>query len=231
MKDWFEWNGVKSTEYGIAVLEQPPITLATERVTYTDVPGRSGSLTSLEGTDVYGDIVLAAECYIKDEERLNEIAGWLKGGGKVKFANRPNVIYEARINNQIPFEKIVRGKPNRTFSVNFRCKPFGYDVDNPIYTLTRSGNVTNRGNVIAEPVITVTGSGDITLMVNQDIIELSGISGSITVDSALMEAYKGTTAQNDKMSGEFPTLKPGTNGISWTGSVTKVEIKVNPRYR
>lgn len=39
MNDWFEWNGKRCTEYGIHVLEQPPLTLPAERVTFTDVPG------------------------------------------------------------------------------------------------------------------------------------------------------------------------------------------------
>ena len=42
MNDWFEWNGFKCTEYGIRVLEQPPITIPSERATFVDVPGRSG---------------------------------------------------------------------------------------------------------------------------------------------------------------------------------------------
>ena len=49
MKDYFIWNGVKSTDYGIHVSEQPPITLPAERITQTNVPGRPGSLTTLEG--------------------------------------------------------------------------------------------------------------------------------------------------------------------------------------
>ena len=59
MNDWFEWNGVRCTKYGIHVLEQPPVTIPSERVTFTDVPGRSGSLTQLEGDDVYDDMFAA----------------------------------------------------------------------------------------------------------------------------------------------------------------------------
>ena len=42
MNDWFEWNEVRCTEYGIHVLEQPVLTLPNERATFVDVPGRSG---------------------------------------------------------------------------------------------------------------------------------------------------------------------------------------------
>ena len=77
MNDWFEWNGVRCTEYGIHVLEQSPVTVPSERATFTDVPGRSGCLTILEGDNVYDDMVLTATCLIADPERIPEIAAWL----------------------------------------------------------------------------------------------------------------------------------------------------------
>ena len=88
MMDWFEWNGVRCTEYGIHVLEQPPITVPAERATHTNVPGRPGSLTTLEGEDVYDDMILTATCLIADPSRISEVAAWLKGSGTVTFANR-----------------------------------------------------------------------------------------------------------------------------------------------
>ena len=231
MKDWFEWNDVRCTEYGIHVLEQPPLTLPNERATFVDVPGRSGSLTVLEGDAVYDDLVLTAQCMVENLERYEEIASYLRGSGHVTFANRPEGYYEARIVNQIPFEKILRGNPHRTFTVNFRCKPFWYAESAPAITVTQSSSfVTNPGNVYAEPVITVYGSGTITLMVGMSISDLSGIAGSITLDTPLMEAYSGVTSMNSAMSGEFPVLLPGANAISWTGNVSKVVIEPHWRY-
>ena len=229
--DWFEWNGVRCTAKGIHVSEQPPITIPEERAAYTNVPGRPGSLTTLEGEDVYNDLVLTAECFITDPTQIPVIAGWLKGSGTVTFANRPGGFYYARVTNQIPFEKILRGNPHRSFAVNFRCKPFWYQAGVQPVTITASGStITNPGTVYSEPVITVNGSGDITLMVGTQIIELTGVSNSITLDTTLQEAYKGTTGMNTCMSGEFPILKPGTNAISWTGNVTNVVVQPNWRY-
>ena len=110
LKNWFDWNGVRCTTRGIFVSEQPPITIPQERSKQTTIPGRPGSLTTLEGNDVYEDITLTATCYIRDPSLIPSIAGWLKGSGKVIFANRPGGFYNARISNQIPFEKILRGK-------------------------------------------------------------------------------------------------------------------------
>ena len=82
----------------------------------------------------------------------------------------------------------------------------------------------------AEPVITVYGSGDITLMIGASIVELEGVSSSIVLDCALKEAYQGSTLQNEKMTGEFPRLVPGLNGVSWVGNVSRLIIRPNWRY-
>ena len=230
MNDWFEWNGVRCTEYGIHVLEQPPITVPAERATHTNVPGRSGSLTTLEGDNVYDDMVLTATCLIDDPDRISEIAAWLKGSGTVTFANRDGGFYYARVVNQIPFEKVLRGNPHRRFAVNFRCKPFWYLTGvEPITLSVSSGIINNSGTVFSEPIITVYGSGEITLMVGVTIVELSGISGSITINTPIMEAYAGTISMNGCMSGDFPRLQPGQNAISWSGDVTCIVIQPNWR--
>ena len=229
MNDWFEWNGIRCTQYGIHVLEQPPVTIPSERVTFTDVPGRSGSLTQLEGDDVYDDMVLTATCLIADPSRIPEIAAWLRGSGTVTFANRQGGFYHARVVNQIPFEKILRGNPHRSFAINFRCKPFWYLSDVEPITLSTSGTfITNPGCVASEPVISVYGSGEITLMVGMTITELE-ITDKITLDTPLMEAYSGSTSMNSCMSGDFPSLLPGKNAVSWSGNVSRVEIQPNWR--
>lgn len=231
MNNWFEWNGVKCTDYGIYVTEQPQPTIPEERVTFTNVPGRSGSLTSLEGEYVYEDMVLTVTCVISDPDRISEIGGWLRGSGTVTFANRDGGFYYARVTNQIPFEKILRGNPHRTFAVNFRCKPFWYAKDVQPITLTASGTfITNPGNVPSEPVITIKGSGEITLIVDMTIIELSDVNGEIIIDSVLQEAYSGKTSMNSCMGGDFPTLPPGNSPISWTGNVTFLKVEPNWRY-
>lgn len=231
MEDWFEWNGIKCTSYGIHIIEQPSIIRAPERVTYTNIPGRSGALTTLEGDAVYDDFILPVECTVQNMTRLQEICSWLKGAGTLTLAAHSGGFFYARISNQIEFSKVLRNHENRTFSLAFRCKPFWYAKNVPDITLTSSGSfITNPGSVFAEPVITVYGSGDVTLMVGMSITELSGISSSITLDTPLMEAYSGATSLNNRMSGEFPTLLPGNNAVSWTGNVSRLVIQPNWRY-
>ena len=230
MNDWFEWNGRKCTELGIHVSEHPAITIPSERVTFTDVPGRSGSLTTLQGEDVYDDMVLTATCFITDTSRLSEIAAYLRGAGRVTFANRQGGFYYARIVNQIPFEQVMRGRANRTFAVNFRCKPFFYLNDAAPMTITSSGTfITNPGLIASEPVITLNAYGPVTLLVGMTICDISFVPNGIVLDTPLQEAYLDGTSLNTLMTGDFPKLNPGTNAISWTGSVTSLVIQPNWR--
>ena len=175
-------------------------------------------------------MVLSVTCFIENATRINAIAGYLKGAGKVVFANRQDGFYYARIVNQIPFEQILRGRPNKTFKVNFRCKPFLYLNDSEPFILTNNtGIISNPGSVYSEPIMTVFGSGDITLMVNGTILELTDINGSITMDSELQEAYSGNVSANSHMDGEFIRLLAGNNAYSWDGDVSSIEIRPNWR--
>ena len=148
------------------------------------------------------------------------------------FANRPGGFYHARVSNQIPFEKILRGNPHRSFAVNFRCSPPFWYVNNPAEVTISNGSavVVNPGSVYSEPIFHFYGSGDITLIVNDTFIELEGIEDSIVLNSVIQEAYQGETLLNDKMEGDFPVLKPGNNLISWSGDVSRVVIAPNWRF-
>lgn len=234
MNNWFSWNGVSCLQYGIYVTELPPPTIPAERVTHTNVPGRAGSLTTVEGDYIYDDVVLSCTCVIAEPSKIPAIAGWLRGSGTVTFADRAGGFYYATIANQIPFEKILRGNPHRMFTINFRGKPFWYMEDvNPeivLPGLDTTVTLNNPGNVPSEPVFRITGTGEITLMVNGTIIELSEMNGDITIDSQLQEAYNGTTSMNSNMSGDFPVLLPGQNAISWSGDITAMVIEPNWRY-
>ena len=85
--DWFEWNGVKCTvsQYGMHVLSQPSIVSPLERSEQVNIPGKSGTLTMLEGEDIYDNIVLSCSCVIDNINKLPAITRWLKGSGTVKF--------------------------------------------------------------------------------------------------------------------------------------------------
>lgn len=229
MNNYFMWNGVSSAQYGIVVKELPPITFPQERVSFTDIPGRNGSIAVTEGADIYADLLLSCECYVPGVNNAAEIGAFLRGSGRVFFPNRPSGYYEARIVNQIPFKKIVQGNPARTFPVNFRCKPMYHLATGDTEQTVSSGSfILNPTSFAAKPIIKIVGSGDIYLLVGSQIVSFSGIESGVVLDCEDMEAYWEQTSLNHKMLGEFPVLPPGSTAVSWTGTVSSV--KLTPRW-
>ena len=167
---------------------------------------------------------------ITDTSQLNTILAWLKGDDKVTFANRQGGFYYARIVNQISLEQILRGNPHRRFSVTFRCQPFFYLSGVANISIPASGTyLTNPGSVFSEPVLKVTLTSDAQITMGGSYFELAGITGTVTVDTPLKETYKSYNSFNSKMSGDYPTLLPGENIITWSGGVTGIII--TPHWR
>ena len=230
MADWFAWNGVKCTDYGIHVLTHPAISRPKERVTTQAVPGRSGTLTILEGDCVYDEFIAACECVAPNPASIPEFSAWLHGPGIVMFGNRPTGYYHARVSNQIDFETVVRGRQHRQFSVNFRCQPFLYLLNIPDIVLTSPGPVVNQGTVFAEPVITVEGTGDIDMMVGEVTLGIAGLASAVTIDVPQRLAYHNGINLTGSLTGDaWPTLSEGTTAITWTGNMMRLTITPNWR--
>lgn len=263
--DWFEWNGVKSTAYGMHVLTQPNFLSPLERAEYVTVPGRSGSLTILEGEDVYDDINLSCSCVIDDPfgsvtvsgktgQRIPMIMGWLKGNGEVKFANRTDGYYKARIANQISFDKAVQGNPHRLVSVQFRCQPFFYldsgkspsDPYNKGSGSSTTVTLTNPGNIPSQPLIVLSHSNNAggtnnKLICGDSTMEFDFTNHDYTkpvkVDCEAKIIYQGEKGNaNDPLvllgtisSGDWLTIPTGTAYFVFTGNISSVTI--TPRWR
>lgn len=239
MASWFELNGTKSTDFGVVVETYPPIILAAERVQTYEVPGRHGDLEIREGA--LKSIILPVECAAKNTEHLNEFAGWVRKRGMLRFGNRENEAYEARMISQIDVDQVMKGRSNRRFEVLFDCQPFRYiwpeAADEVIVTSEHSigsYSLNNPGNVESEPKIVIEGTGEATVTIGLNMMSFSDLGGGLVVDSKVGECFnlEESLLMNDKIEigdDDFPTLAPGANLISWTGDVTKITI--TPRWR
>jgi phage-related protein len=235
MADWFDFKGVCSTSLGVIMQTPPPVTLPEERATFEPIPGRSGSLTLLEGDAVYDDIVLSVDCYVRDLTTLDQIAAWLRGSGDLVLGNMPNRCYKARCVNQIELAKVLRGRQHRSFAVVFRCAPYRYAYPTPAaLTITASpGSITNPGTADAYPLITIVGSGDIELTVGSKTLTVTGLASSITFDTETGFAFDGSGGDltpTASLSAWPLAIPPGISAVSWTGSVTSVTITRPWRY-
>ncbi|MBW8382900.1 MAG: phage tail family protein [Youngiibacter sp.] len=219
------FKGISSNTYGLIVNKLSPIQKAEERGTYQEVAGRDGYLfiDSRSYAPVDKEIVITTT----STSNIDSIKNWLTGEGDLTLSSEPDVFYKARVFGQINFERLVN---LRQASTKFRCQPFGYLYSGltPV-TMNQAGTLTNIGTAMSEPVIKVNGSGNIILTVNSKNIILSGVDGYVTLNSEIQECYKDLVSKNSSMQGEFPIFEVGTNNISWTGTVTSLEITPNWR--
>ena len=230
MFNYFIWNGVNSLDERI-LCSNPDVTIPQRDAEKLTIPGRSGFLTV--DNEAYQPIVKTLECRLTDNSRIDNIAKWLDGGGKIIFSAEPDKYYRAVVNRAIPIRYML--ERYRAFAISFDCQPFKYSVnyENDFLSLTQS-NFTfyGKGTFQAEPIITVYGSGNISLNINGKVINLTGVSGKITINSEIMDAYRDNMNQNMNMVGDFPLLNANNevNNIAWAGNVSKVEIIPNWRW-
>lgn len=249
MADWFNFNGLRSTDFGVYVMEFPPLSLPEERVDFKQVLGRSGSLTITEGEGVYNDILLSITCFMSDLSHIDQISAWLRGDGILVLGNMPNRYYKARPINQTDVRKIIRDADYRAFSMVFRCRPYRYinPAVDPI-TLTNGGSITNIGNTFCEPKYDIVATGDVEITfsnaddetIEDKTITLISLPAKthITIDMELKVAYKTgssnplipMTALVRKETWPF-LIYPGRNDIAFGGTGSIASAKIDPRWR
>lgn len=245
MRDWFRWKNQRCTALGIIATQLPEHIIPAVRQEFKDVPGRTGSIVQKQGTgnkEVYDDITLTVQCFVPDEHNLTDIDAYLHGSGPIEFANRPGITYMATITNQIPFAKILRGRPQRSFPVVFRCSPYGYLEAADIEVQPGSSSIRNPGNTFSEPEITFYPGADYsdsnstcTLTVNgtEMAVTFPTASSVLRVETETGHAYmidnSGRRADGYISCDEFPCFLPGTNQVSLTGCVSRAVL--NPRWR
>lgn len=225
---WFRFNDIDSRQMGVRVTKMPETVRAERRVERVEIAGRNGLLHVDEGT--YSSYDRTMECALINRRRLDEVAAWLVGSGKMIFSTEPDKVYDVVISNKVSIAQMMR--VFQKFQVTMDTQPFKYSV-NPFgdtLELLKPQTVYNKGTVYAQPKITVYGSGSITLDINGTAFPLSGVDGHITIDSESMEVYRGSESQNSRFGGaEFPRLEAGGNAVSWTGNVEKLVIE--PEWR
>lgn len=215
---------------GLVICELPPIVKPQMRVLETVVDGVDGSLIEELGYASYDKPLLIG---LTQNADVDAIIKFFSGKGEIVFSNEPDKFYKAHIINQVDYARLVRFK---TATVTFRVQPYKYKLDEPPVTISTSENVYNVGNwgtETSKPLIHLVGSGTVQCRVNGDTTFAYTFPSNETevyIDSELQDAYLGSVLKNRNMVGEFPVLKSGENEISFTGTLTQVEISARSRW-
>lgn len=228
MRNYIILNGVSSTTVsGLLIQNLPPISKPRQRVEAEEIDGRDGDIVTYLGYGAYDKEFKIGLCGTYD---VDEIIAYFNSQGTVTFSNEEDKYYNYQIIEQIDFNKLLRFKEA---TVKMHVQPFKYSVEDnekvfSIASGTTSISIRNAGNIYSRPVLTITGTGTINLSLNgNQLFSITmGDYTSITIDTNNMNAYNGSVLLNRNVTGSYDNFKlnVGKNTISWSGSISQIEI-------
>jgi predicted phage tail component-like protein len=234
MRNYIILNGVSSeTITGLLIQELPPITKPKMRTNIEEIDGRNGDIITELGYSSY-DKTISIGLYGQFD--IDQVISFFNSSGTVVFSNEPDKYYNYTILAQIDFNRLIRF---RTATVKFHCQPFKYSQEDNSKTFTIQDGTTslqirNAGNIYSKPVLTITGTGTIGLYLNgvQIFSILLGDLNQIIIDTNNMNAYFGATLLNRMVTGDYNNFKlnSGSNTITWSGTITKIQIDNYSRW-
>lgn len=229
MYPWFQFNGIDSRDMGLWVSMLPSIQRPKERTATVDVYGRAGSLTLIEGRDIYEEYDKTCSVLVISEADFLRLHQWLRGSGEVIFSNEPDRIYSCRISSEVDFKKLSNDL--KQADITFTVYPFKRSTIPPAeIAITGPTTIKNPGDIVSRPVVTITGTGNMILTVNGGELTVVGDAeetGAYILDSATeFCTNQGGENLSARVTGDYPVLVPGENAVSFSGEgVTSVKIK------
>lgn len=194
---------------------------AEEKIERIPIPFRSGDLVVHTGE--YESYERQMTFASLDDRELSDIYEWLDGYGKLRTGQDEGGFFYASIIGEI--DRTPIGPLLNELTITFLVEPFFYlDSGEQVINLTKSSTLINQGTRESEPYIKVYGTGDITLEVNSQAVQLTGVENNIVMDTKRLICYRDTLNMGRKMTGDYITFDKGENNIKWTGNVGKVEI-------
>jgi len=228
MKNYVIFNG-KSTE-DIALIEELPVVSRAERdIDFIEIDGRHGFLTFDKNR--YKPIDYSIELKVNGKANRDLIRNIFIGNGDLILSNEPDRYYKAVITGAVTVERQL--KELYKINVSFKLQPFSYVRTKETIIITATPYIIdNPTNTTSQPIIKIYGSGTSYLNINGNIIELKNItSDGLILDFELKEAYDfNKVSKNTDVFGVYKEFIVGSNTISWTDNITKIEVTPNWRY-
>lgn len=233
MRNYIELNGVNSqTIQGLLIQELPPITKPKIRTQIEEIDGKNGNIITELGYSAYNKSIVIG---LYGDFDIDQVISYFNSSGTVVFSNEDDKYYNYSILEQIDFERLIRF---RQATVQMNVQPFKYSLNDNSKTYSiddeTSISIINAGNIYSKPVLTITGSGTLNIYLNG--VQIFNIAlddiGSIVIDTENMEAYNESVLLNRVVIGNYDSFKlnSGPNTISWTGTITQINIKNYSRW-
>lgn len=236
----FLFHEMLSTELGVIITKIPAQTMPERDVEIISIPGKHGDLIFDQGR--YKNVSRIYECAVFPEIRqdyysavravcdlLRPAAGYFR----LEDTYEPDVFRMARPVGRLQVESIVERAG--IFTAEFDCKPQKFfKYGEYVQTLLEQSSIYNDTAYPASPLIRVFGAGPGEISVGGVTVQIKDLADPLVLDCELQNAYTvdgagGVTNKNASIfAPTFPVLKPGENGIHWSGGVEYLEI--TPRW-
>ena len=233
MRNYFTFGQYDSRDFGIYI-SGSGIYNSPKRVynTYT-VPGRNGDLIGKSDRLENVSLTYPAFSYANFDQNIAALRSALlstMGYARLWDSYHPDEFRMGYFTGPLTVkarDQLDAGE----YDLKFDCKPQRFLISGEtVKTFTSSsGTITNPTLFGSRPLIRVTGYG--TLTIGSDVITIAQAYAYVDIDSEIQDCYHGTDNANGQVTlqqNDFPELKPGTNNIVYSGSITKVEI--TPRW-
>ena len=229
------WGGEASADFGMVIAEAPAFDKPVKRTDVFTVPGRNGSILFQDGS--FEDVTRSYSVWIAERtgdlaDKVNAFTSWLyskSGYTRLEDNFEPDIYRMAYYsgNNNVSNELLQYGETTLTFT----CRPERfYKSGEEAIEVTNGDTLTNITRFASKPLIHIEAAGTVDVTINGVTITAT-VTDYINIDCERMNAYRlEAENMNDKITGAFPVIVPGTNavGIAVTGTLTAVTI--TPRY-
>ena len=228
----FYLDGISAKSLGICLQRALTLSAPVPVTESVQVPGRNG--TVVISTGAYKNRSGLAECFALQKDvigKINEINRFLfasVGYRRLEISGDDDHFLMAKVKNGAQIAP--RLQTLNPFEIAFDCKPqrFLKSGENTL-TFTMPGDFLNIYGFPAKPIVKAYGNGEGTVTIGDTTVRILDMEDHIILDCDTMNAYKGSLNQNLYINApEFPTLESGTNAVSFSGGITKIEI--TPRW-
>lgn len=229
----FTFGTLNSTDYDLLIFEKAVDRAPMWGQNAQEVPGRNGDLLLPTGRMPSVERIYTAVIARNLESNLtslrNKLAS-LSGYQRLTDSWSEGEFYQAYITNE--FQPVLtHHRKLAKIELTFVRKPQRFLTlgETPV-TFSADGSIGNPTDFDAQPLIRIYGAGAVTI--GDTIITVTEVGTEYTdIDCEIMECYEGAQSRNayvEFSSVDFPTLKPGSNGVALGEGITRVDI--TPRW-
>lgn len=236
---YITFNGITSTSVGVKAVEYyPPLNRPRRKFSKQEVPGRTGDIIAMQ--DAWEDYEQQYEIYAGTGASGNaptvykDIMAWLHGANgyaRLEDTYDTSVYRMAYFAGPTDVENVLNRFGKATITFVCKGKRWLKSGETATTISTSGGTISNPTSFAAEPSIKLYGtSGTATVTVGGTLVTLPEMENGLVLDCEQMTVtdYNGDPSNSSMALGQFPKLTAGTNSISWTGTITSVEI--TPRW-